>query len=211
MTCPLCEKRKGKRLCPGKGESICTHCCGTQRLVTIPCPRDCIYLTGEHAPAWEGRETERRRDALRIAPYAQDLPPGAARVFFLALVGITGLRRGRSDLTDALLFEAVTALRKTVATRTRGVLYDHQPADLRAVGLWEELRRIFEARAEDGRSVAPDDADLLPALEALEASLGAVLSEGAGPAAFLGSAERLVSYGLAHETETEPRRLIVEP
>ena len=44
MACPICQKRKAKRFCPGKDESICPVCCGTEREVTIDCPGDCPYL-----------------------------------------------------------------------------------------------------------------------------------------------------------------------
>ena len=133
--CPLCRERKGKRACPAKGEMICAHCCGTKRLVEIDCPQSCVYLTGAHAPAWEGRETEKRRDARRVLPYMQELSEPQARLFFLTLVGVQAIRARRPDLEDTLLAEAIAALRRTVETRTRGVLYEHQAQDARAQGL----------------------------------------------------------------------------
>jgi hypothetical protein len=44
LTCPICNKRKAKRLCPARAETICSVCCGTEREVTIDCPSDCTYL-----------------------------------------------------------------------------------------------------------------------------------------------------------------------
>ncbi len=44
MACPICNKRKVKRLCPARAESICSICCGTEREVTIDCPSDCVHL-----------------------------------------------------------------------------------------------------------------------------------------------------------------------
>ena len=44
MVCPICNKRKAKRPCPARAESICSICCGTEREVTIDCPSDCMYL-----------------------------------------------------------------------------------------------------------------------------------------------------------------------
>src|SRR5262249_16974412 len=43
VSCPICEKRKGARFCPAKGEKICAICCGTEREVTIDCPVHCSY------------------------------------------------------------------------------------------------------------------------------------------------------------------------
>jgi hypothetical protein len=181
----------GRRACPAKGALICSHCCGEKPRVEIDCPEDCAYLGGAHAGAWEGRETERKRDLRRVASQVQALDRKQAELFFLAIVGLAGLRARRDDLDDRLLAEAVSALRKTVETRQSGLLYEHAPDDPRARGLVLDLRRLFEAKAEDGATAAPDDRDLLPVLAGLEASLAGTLHEQAGPTAFLDSAVRL--------------------
>jgi hypothetical protein len=207
--CPLCRQRKGKRACPAKGELICAQCCGTKRRVEIDCPDDCTWLGG-HAGTWEGRETERTRDLRRLAPSLERLSDAQARLFFLSLVGLTGLRAGRRDLGDALLLEAVAALRKTVETREKGILYEHPADDLRAQGLVHELGRLFEAKDEEGALHAPADADLLAVLRALEGALLEVAREGAGPTAFLDTAARLAGR-LAAANRPAARPLIVEP
>jgi hypothetical protein len=210
MSCPLCQKRKGRRLCPAKGETICAHCCGTKRRVEIQCPDDCVYLSGAHAPAWEGRETERRRDARRLAPHVQELSERQAKLLFLALSGITRLHQDRPALTDALLSQAVTALRKTVETRTRGILYDHQAEDLRAQGLVHELSSLFEATDERGQAFSPSDDDLLAVLTAVEAALDETRKEGAGVTEFLATAARLTAaYAPTPRGRAAP--LIIEP
>lgn len=210
QACPLCRERRGKRRCPAKSAEICAHCCGTKRRVEIDCPSDCAYLTGSHASGWEGRETERRRDARRLAPFIQALSDAQARLLFLTLAGITALRARRRDLDDALLFQAVAALKKTVDTRARGVLYDHQAEDARAQGLVLELRQMYEANVEEGREIAPDDRDLLPVLHAVEAAISATLAEREGATAFLDTALRLVGR-LDGPPSAPPRPLIVEP
>jgi hypothetical protein len=208
-TCPLCRQRKGKRACPAKGELICAQCCGTKRRVEIDCPDDCTWLGG-HAGTWEGRETERTRDLRRLAPSLERLSDPQARLFFLSLVGLTSLRAGRRDLGDALLLEAVAALRKTVETREKGILYEHPAEDLRAQGLVHELSSLFEAKDEEGAAHAPADADLLAVLRALEGALLEVAREGAGPTAFLDTAARLAGR-LAAANRLAARSLIVEP
>ena len=207
--CPLCRQRKGKRACPAKGELICAQCCGTKRRVEIDCPDDCTWLGG-HAGTWEGRETERTRDLRRLAPSLERLSDAQARLFFLSLVGLTGLRAGRRDLGDALLLEAVAALRKTVETREKGILYEHPADDLRAQGLVHELSGLFEAKDEEGAAQAPADADLLAVLRALERALLEVAGEGAGPTAFLDTAARQAGR-LASASRPAARPLIVEP
>ncbi len=209
MTCPLCRQRKGKRACPAKSATICPHCCGTKRQVEIDCPADCVWL-GAHAGAWSGRETERRRDLMRVAPHLRGLSDPQSRLFFLTLVGVDGIRAKRRDLDDRMLADAVSALRRTVETRARGVLYEHAPEDLRAQGLVAELKAVFTAKDAEGRDTAPDDRDLLPVLAALDAALADALGEGAGRTAFLDSAARLVKE-MSVASRPKPRSLIVEP
>jgi hypothetical protein len=208
--CPLCAQRKGRRACPAKGASICSACCGSKRRIEIDCPADCVWLDdGAHAAGWDGRETERRRDARRLGPHLQRLSREQADLFFLALVGLGALRARRSDLDDALLSAAVSALRKTVETRQRGILYDHQAEDLRAQGLLLELRGLFEAQDEEGRPVAPDDRDLGPVLAALEGALADVRRESGGRTAFLDTARRVV--GAPSAAAPSETRLVLEP
>jgi hypothetical protein len=207
-TCPLCRQRKGKRPCPAKGALICSTCCGTKRRVEIDCPADCVYLTGAHAGAWGGRETERRRDALRVAPFIQRLSQRQAQIFFLTLAGVNGLRARRPEMDDRLLAEAVHALLKTVETRDRGILYEHVPEDQRAHTLLGELQALYEAKDAEGRPTRPDDRDLLPALRALDTALGETLKENAAATVFLDSIGRLVGRP---EAAKPASRLIVEP
>ena len=124
-------------------------------------------------------------------------------------MGLGALRSRRRDLDDALLSAAVSALRKTVDTRQRGILYDHQAEDLRAQGLLLELRGFFEAKDEEGRPVQPDDRDLGPVLAALEGALADVRREGSGRTAFLDTARRIV--GAPVPTATPAPRLVLEP
>lgn len=209
-SCPLCRSRKAKRACPAKGEAICAACCGTKRRVEIACPEDCVYLTGAHAGAWDGRETERRRDSRRVLLHAQGLTDAQGQLLFLTLLGLIGVRGRRRELDDALARQAVAALRKTFETRAKGLLYEHQAEDARAQAIVHELQGLFEAKDEQGVKIAPPDRDVLAALTALDASLEASLREEGG-SAFLDSAARIVGrvQGAPREPATKP--LIVEP
>jgi hypothetical protein len=211
MTCPLCRRRRGKRACPAKGEAICSQCCGTKRRIEIDCPPDCTFLDGAHAGAWEGRSAERDRDARRIGPFLEGLSEAQGRLVLLSLVGVTAIRARRREMGDRLLLEAVRALRKTVETREKGILYEHQAEDVRAQGLSHELAELFEARDEEGGTHAPADRDLLPALTRLERAIEATLVEGESAHAFLDTAARLAAR-LGPPPESRPRTgLIVEP
>jgi hypothetical protein len=177
-------------------------------LKEIACPPDCVFL-GAHAGAWEGRETEKRRDILRLAPFLGGLSDGQARLLFLSLVGITSLRSERKDLDDRLLAEAAGALRKTVETRLGGLVYEHHPEDARAEGLVHALKDLFRVVDEDEKPVAPDDRDLLPVLVALDSAVRHTLDEKLGATVFLDSMARLVASRLPQTAPARP--LIVAP
>jgi hypothetical protein len=197
-------------MCPAKGAAICSQCCGAKRRVEIACPDDCSYLSGAHAGAWEGRETERNRDARRLAPFIDALSEGQGRIFLMALVGTASLRTRHPKLDDALLLEAVAALRKTTQTRERGVLYEHRPDDFRADGLVADLRGLFEAKDPAGQVTAPADSDLAAVLEALEAAILASRKENAGPSQFLETATRVAAQFGVLPVAPRPG-LILEP
>lgn len=207
MSCPLCEKRKAKRACPAKQFAICPQCCGSKRLVEIACPDGCVYLHGGQAGAWEGRETERKRDSRRVAPHLSQLEEGQLQLFLLLLVGLVKIRARRHGLDDRLLEQAVATLRKTVETRTKGLLYEHQADDVRAQRLVFELQGLFEAKDEEGQKTAPADSDLLAVLKAIEGCLADTRRETAEPTAFLDTALRLAGR-FGAEPSPGRRRLI---
>jgi hypothetical protein len=145
----------------------------------------------------------------RLGPHLEGLTEGQGQLALLALVGVTAIRAGRPGLDDRLLQEATVALRKTVETREKGILYDHPAQDVRAQGLVHELSRVFETRDAEGAPRAPADRDLAAALRALEGALAATSREGEGPHAFLDTAARLAGrFGAPSPAHTRP--LIVE-
>jgi hypothetical protein len=211
MRCPLCRQRRGKRACPAKGEAICSQCCGAKRRVEIDCPADCVYLDGAHAGAWEGRSAERDRDARRVGPFLEGLTEAQGRLVLLSLVGMPAIRARRREIDDRLLLEAVRALRKTVETREKGILYEHQADDARAQGLAHEIAELFEARDEEDRVQAPADRDLAAALARLEGAIEATRHEEESAHAFLDTATRVAArLGPPPGARAKPG-LIVEP
>jgi hypothetical protein len=137
------------------------------------------------------------------------LSDAQAQLLLVAMVGLDRLHAERRELDDRLVQQAVTALRKTVETRGHGILYDHAAEDVRAQALLHELRGLFESKDADGRTVAPDDGDLLAALSALGSLIDRLLREG-GRTDFLEMAGRL-AVGLRRESQERPQRLIVAP
>jgi hypothetical protein len=190
-TCPLCGHRKGKRVCPGKGGAlICSVCCGSKRRVEVDCPSDCSYLTGSHAPSWEGRESDRRTDIQRVAPHIEPLTQDQAALFFYLVAGIVRVSATHRDADDARWLAAITAMRKTLETAASGLVYEHAAEDWQAQALIRDMRAVLEPPENEGKPVAPAR-ELLATLKAVGAAIETAMREGAGPRAFLETAARL--------------------
>jgi hypothetical protein len=205
MKCPLCRQRNGRRLCPARRETICPHCCGTKRRREIACPDECVYLQGAHARAWGGRATERERDARRIAPHVSSFEEPQLQLFFFLLLGLRRVAARYPEADDRLFADAVATLLRTVETRVKGVLYEHPTEDARAQVLAHELAETFTTRDAEGHAVQLPDAQLLPVLRALAASLRTTLAELAEPREFLEMVVRLTPEPPASEEEAPPR------
>jgi hypothetical protein len=191
VSCPLCGHRKGKRLCPARAAHICSTCCGSKRLVEIDCPSDCTYLKGAHAPAWDGRERDRRQDVTRIAPFIEGLGQDDAAVFFYLLAGIVRVSSKHRETDDVQWQQAITALLKTLETRESGLVYEHAAEGFASQALVREMREVIEPPGGQG-PVAPDRM-LRAALGAIGQSLDHTIREGAGPREFLATATRLTA------------------
>jgi len=141
MTCPLCGARRARRACPAVGRDICPVCCGTKRLVEIPCPDSCGYLRAAqaHPPAVQARQRE--RDAQFIMPMVHQLTEQAYGLLLL-LQQVVRRHRDRAipSINDEDVAQATAALAATLETSARGIIYDHQPASLPAQRLLDDLR-----------------------------------------------------------------------
>jgi hypothetical protein len=205
--CPLCSHRKAKRACPAKGTLICSQCCGEKRRVEIDCPDDCVYLQGSHAPAWEGRETERRRDLRRLAPFVGRLSEKEAQLFFATLVGISEIEARRRALSDRTLAAAVAALLRSATTRSQGVIYEHAAEGLEAEAVVTDLKAFW-------KRLGSEEVLEIPELPKVLEALSKALAEGPreeGDRTFLETALRLVRrHGLALNTkEASPSSILI--
>jgi hypothetical protein len=163
--------------------------------VEIDCPEDCVYLKGAHAPAWEGRETERKRDLNRLAPFVGALTEAQAQLFFATLAGIHEIRSRWGDLEDRTLAEAVQTLTRSASTRSHGVIYEHTAGDPLAGRMVLELKEFWQGLSKDDPLEIPE---LPRVLEALGAALESAVKEGEGPRTFVETATRLVRrHGLS--------------
>ncbi len=168
MKCPLCNARKGKRLCPALGKEICPQCCGEKRVSEIPCPADCSYLapglenewirTFSGFTEWVGNPSE----AQRYLDTFQHLFV-FVRTLEMELVRHT---RRYSAFTDAEVLETVELALKDYRTEEKGILFSHSSTNPAV----QRLLRSFLESIERIRADAEKEMTRLPA-GAIAASL----------------------------------------
>jgi hypothetical protein len=140
LACPICQKRKAKRPCPARAESICTVCCGTEREVTIDCPLDCPYLMASR----EYDATRQQLDRPKL-PF----PDVEISLTFLRKQGklleelnyaICDFAAEHREVVDADVLAALQSLAEAYRTLTSGIYYENPPVHPLQRGVYEELK-----------------------------------------------------------------------
>ena len=150
MSCPICEKRKAKRYCPAKGESICAVCCGTEREVTIDCPADCPHLIqARRYEAEHFQENARKFPREEILFADVEIPPQLIQAWqpVVSGLGFEMLKFARDAvlLADGDVLAAVSALAESYRTLGSGIYYEKPPESPVAGGLYAALAAFLEA------------------------------------------------------------------
>lgn len=140
MACLICEKRKAKRQCPARAQSICTVCCGTEREVTIDCPRDCPYLVASRE-----YDAARREIDWSKLPFAEvKIPPDFAREHGGMLgklnFAICEFAAGHREAVDADVLAALQTLAEGYRTLASGIYYENPPVHPLQRGIYEGLK-----------------------------------------------------------------------
>ncbi len=141
--CSLCNRSRGRRLCPALSRFICAPCCGAARETTLDCPDTCPHLRAAHAyeleqldprsveppcPEVRVREETLRQHAPLLAALARALTAPADPI----------------RLTDTDARQALEALTETCRTRAAGILYEQPPAHPAARLLYQRLAAVLE-------------------------------------------------------------------
>jgi len=167
MACPACGQRKGRRACPALGQTICTVCCATKRLVEIECPDDCPHLTAarEHPAAQVKRQQE--RDVAVLFPSIRHLSERQHQLFFLFHTAVARHKpEGFGRIVDEDVAQAAAAVASTLETAARGVIYEHTPQSMAAQRLATELTALVaEIRTHGGTVHDGEAAIVLRAIE----------------------------------------------
>ena len=206
MACPVCAQRKARRVCPALGQTICTVCCATKRLVEINCPPDCPHLTAarEHPAAMVKRQQE--QDVALLLPTLRELTERQHQLFFLFQTAIARhTPEGFARLSDDDVADAAGALASTVETAERGVIYEHAPESPVAGRLAADLKAMLEAMRAQGAKVY--DHEIAVVLRAIERGAREVRRQIEGaPDAYLSLMGRLLHVNrLAQAAGTQPQ------
>ena len=197
VPCPVCDQRKGRRACPALGQTICTVCCGTKRLVAISCPAGCAHLAvaREHPAAVVRRQQE--LDVALLMPTLRHLTERQHQLFFLFHSVIARYTPdGFARLTDDDVAQAAGTLAKTLETAAKGVIYEHAPESPVAQRLAAEFKALLEEVRSHGTTVYDGEAALaLRAMEAGARETGARID--GSPTAYLSLMGRLLQVNRA--------------
>lgn len=196
MICPVCAQRKARRTCPALGQTICTVCCGTKRLVEIACPSDCSHLHAarEHPAAVVKRRQE--RDVAALLPAIRDLTERQHQLFFLFHSVIARhTPEGFARLNDNDVADATAALASTFETAARGVIYEHAPDSPVARALAADLKAMLEDVRRQGAKIFDHEAAVV--LRAIERGARDTRTQtGEGEGSYLALMTRLLQAGL---------------
>lgn len=157
-TCPICERRRGKRFCPGlsrsrwsgrgKTETICAPCCGEQREATIDCPAHCPYLGAAHRyeSARPKRPAEMAFPQVRIE---QDFLEENSHL----LAGLSWLvvrhAQEHAELRDPEVLAALDSLAQSYQTLDSGLYFEQTPTAPAAQALHAAVQEFFRQYSQE--------------------------------------------------------------
>lgn len=185
MKCPSCNRRKGKRYCPGLRQTICSVCCGEKRLVEIPCPSDCPYLvSGSQYQGMRHYEKQLRGPDATLFEEVLSEKQDVLQGFHEVLVRVHRLFR---NFTDKHALVAVQKVRQTCETESKGVIYEHRsptPHVQVAIKVLQDHAALLRRRGQDRRRPARLS-DVITCLKFLEKDIAATIETGDSPSAYL--------------------------
>ena len=195
-TCWSCQKVKGKRACPARGdELICSRCCGTKRGVEIRCPSGCPYLRGGHDAKWESA-AQQKEETRFLSHFLGLQDREAAFLFFVHhLILQAGGRLG--TLSDGGLSDVLESTLKTLETRSKGVVYQHtcSASELQPLANW--LVQVFSARGELANAPEVSDDDAIRVLGTMRLAVVAHEQHASARRTYLETAVRVMGPSLS--------------
>ncbi|MGA3324773.1 MAG: hypothetical protein ABSF45_09890 [Terriglobia bacterium] len=168
MACPICNKRKAKRLCPARAESICSICCGTEREVTIDCPSDCMYLKVSREYDLARREIDWAKVPFAEVKFNRSFAETHEPLLLAIDFASCQFAADHREVVDTDVLVALQTLAETYRTQTSGIIYE-KPLDYALQrALYENLKTAIkdfrEKRAQDTGMITVRDSDVRDAL-----------------------------------------------
>lgn len=150
MVCPICNKRKAKRLCPARAESICSICCGTEREVTIDCPSDCVHLVSSRQNDLARMEIDWAKLPFAEVKFDRSFAATHGALLFDLDHAICQFAADHRALVDADVLAALRTLAETYRTQASGIIYEKPLDYLLQRELYDHLKAsIAEFRKQD--------------------------------------------------------------
>ena len=152
MICPICNKRKAKRSCPARSESICSICCGTEREVTIDCPSDCVHLAASRQNDLNRMEIDWSKLPFAEVKFNREFAATHGTLLFHLDHAICKFAAEHREVVDADVLTALQTLAETYRTQTSGIIYEKPLDYLLQRELYESLKAaIAEFRKDDAQ------------------------------------------------------------
>jgi hypothetical protein len=146
MKCVVCGKVKGKRHCPAKNALICATCCGEKRVLEIPCPENCQYLSsGLSYQTLKKRvsKLQQQDDPFQRRKY-YEVHEQFGHILGQLEEAIILYSRGLRSLRDEQVRDAVKLVRETYLTEQKGVIYEHTSTDPLVNALARDIMKACE-------------------------------------------------------------------
>jgi len=168
LTCPICHKRKAKRFCPARGESICVICCGAQREVTIDCPSDCPHLIASREYDRARLEVDWSKLPFPDSKFNREFAQSHAPLLFQIDHAICHFAAEHRALVDTDVLATLQNLAETYRTQTSGIIYE-KPWDFAlhralAESLKAAIKKFAEKETQPTGMATLRDSDLRDAL-----------------------------------------------
>jgi len=144
MTCPICHKRKAKRFCPAREDSICSVCCGTEREVTIDCPSHCPHLIASRQYDYERKEIDWEKMPFRDTKIEPSFLDDHEALVGALVYTVCLYARENHELVDSDVLAAIRSLAETYRTLSRGIYYEKPPDYRLQRELYDRLRAAIE-------------------------------------------------------------------
>jgi hypothetical protein len=154
VMCPICSKRKAKRLCPARAETICSVCCGTEREVTIDCPSDCLYLIDSRKNDMARMQIDWAKVPFPESKFNRRFAETNGPLLYAIDRAICGFAAENRPLVDTDVVAALQNLAESYRTKASGIIYE-KPLDYALQrALYENLKvAIVEFREKEAQRV----------------------------------------------------------